>query len=1022
MKKLCILIFILFAVKYFCFELQLEKVTNIQSIQEIPRDQATSSQIEDYEFHFRNALREEFYQAGSQLEMTETDFLNEPNKPILPQKNIHITLPGNYFIEDVAIENGSVEEYHTFGILKPAAKLLITNGNENQDDKLQKDVSIYNKNEFYPQKWLDFDFGYDGKKTHVFIHVYPVQWNPVSKKTLLLRNFRLAICGELQIPNSHFTSSRFYSEAEHLLLTPDEWIVVADSMAAFHDMSSEAVKISDIYNEYPTAEEPTEDGWAIFENEDIHDYQYENALKIISFLQDSLAHPNLDHITLLGSAEIIPPSYYFAFRDHPDYESWLPSDLYYASPDYDWVDNFHVARLPVHDLTSLSNYFTKMQNFVLHSNEAWTKNAIVSGGQTWETSMYYGEFSNNQLICDDVFDGFEITKLQEMRGTFLADIIQDHWINDDFLFYFNFSHGGGYSIKFGNETFLTRDDIALFPAKERCPIIVDKACWNGVFDTFLYDHHLFDGISLCETVLSSPGAGIAYVAATRASYGQPITNCMNGNILPVDYSSDYELLYYFLDGYRNIDAPTFGRLFTYAKMKFMENNNLSFSFYYAGALLRFMVHANSALTLPVPEEINSETEVPLISLENGLSDSYYNVQFAGITPNDNPCYLISDDNLYDLLSYQVSDQFLINLENNVTQKFVLEGDHFEKLIMNRFENTEAKEAWHLSMIIQTAKTINGDISDWNEFEIVGGDESGEITSSLDLSEVFASYDETTNFVTFALPVNVEIPQVENEEFYYCIAIDDAPFGFTNNINHPGEIPVDLYLGFENAAINKLFMLTTFYNPQNQESNANLNYYDLQQENTGLIWQNNYLSFPNIRGLYAVSENAIEFTIDADSLNLDNCRMAVFSSYNSDDELDGVFADVIPTSLQNPSAPMFGLENAFYLRDYIDLSKILKYSSQNKVLKPFVYSNFPNPFNENTMLKFEVYEPASLKIKIYNIRGQKVRMLKDEEVELGLHFVNWDGCNDNGNKTASGLYLINFDFGTYSKTKKCLFIK
>ncbi|MCF7792987.1 MAG: T9SS type A sorting domain-containing protein [Candidatus Cloacimonetes bacterium] len=1003
-------------------EIALENTYELSSIDEIPNNRSAGKAIYSQKYFTKGKLFENSADNGSILELQDCVLLEIPGKPLLPQRNIHVTLEGNYLITDIILTSGLVEEYHTNDLIGQADNFLKTNGDKNQSIKSEKDDAIYLNDDFYPKRWLDFTAGFDGNETHIFIHIFPVQWNPINKKTYLLRNFDLSICGEVKQNPIYLSSQRLFTEAEHILLCPSDWICVADSMAQFHDMTSEALDIQEIYSEYPPADEPTEEGWATFTNEDIHDYQYENALRIISYLRDDAAHPNLDHITILGSAEIIPPSYYFSNRPEPNYESWMPSDHYYASPDYDWVDNYNLARLPVHDLQSLSNYFEKMQNFILYSDDAWTNKVAVSGGQTWGTSLFLGELSNNQIICDNVFDGFKILKYQKIRGNFSAEYIKNLWMNEEFLFHFNFSHGGGYDIAFGDGTYLTKDDVALFPPKTKNPIIVDKGCWNGVFDTFLYEHHLFEGITLCETVLSSPGGGIAYIAATRQSYGQPVTYHENGNLMTISYNADYALLYYFLDEYRKMNEPTFGKLFRAAKMRYLDRFTFYDNFTSTVPFIRFMVHANSALPLPIPPPVNSTTEIPQIYLENSVNHIYYDVQIAGLRENQDPIYQISNQDLFDILSYSTQNDYLISYNENIQNSFSISGDIFGNTILNRLENIEEKEAWHYSYIIKTAKNIDGQLDDWNQEEIICTDPGGDICPDLDLTELYADYDAETNLLSFALPVEFIFPEDYDEEYFFCFAIDDEEWGVNNNYLEPMMFPIDVLVGFDNARINKLFVLRLYYN-YSEKPVQYLKYYDLIQSNGGFFWEQNDALPPQIEGLYNVSENILEFTISADSLNLDNCKMAVFSSKRVSSEPLGIIMDTIPTSLNSPSEPLFGFENAYSIRDYIDLGKMLQYESGANPIQPKIYANFPNPFNNSTKLKFEMVQTDFVEMTIYNIRGQKVRQLCNQEFEVGFHFFDWNGKNDYGNKLSSGIYFVDYKIGdSYQKTIKSILLK
>ena len=76
-------------------------------------------------------------------------------------------------------------------------------------------------------------------------------------------------------------------------------------------------------------------------------------------------------------------------------------------------------------------------------------------------------------------------------------------------------------------------------------------------------------------------------------------------------------------------------------------------------------------------------------------------------------------------------------------------------------------------------------------------------------------------------------------------------------------------------------------------------------------------------------------------------------------------------------------------------------------KPKVFdmsSNFPNPFNAETMIAYQLPNPGFVSLQIYNINGALVRTLINEEKEAGYYSVSWNGRNNNGRDVASGMYI------------------
>lgn len=98
-------------------------------------------------------------------------------------------------------------------------------------------------------------------------------------------------------------------------------------------------------------------------------------------------------------------------------------------------------------------------------------------------------------------------------------------------------------------------------------------------------------------------------------------------------------------------------------------------------------------------------------------------------------------------------------------------------------------------------------------------------------------------------------------------------------------------------------------------------------------------------------------------------------------------------------------------------------NEEKTPKSFSLSqNFPNPFNPQTVIKYDLPEPAQVSIIIYNILGQKVRTLVDENQQAGYKSVSWDGKDDQGKDIASGIYFYKIEAGDFSTVKKMVLLK
>lgn len=90
---------------------------------------------------------------------------------------------------------------------------------------------------------------------------------------------------------------------------------------------------------------------------------------------------------------------------------------------------------------------------------------------------------------------------------------------------------------------------------------------------------------------------------------------------------------------------------------------------------------------------------------------------------------------------------------------------------------------------------------------------------------------------------------------------------------------------------------------------------------------------------------------------------------------------------------------------------------------FVLSqNYPNPFNPETKIAFSIPETAKVNISIYNILGQKVRILTDRIYPAGNYTMDWNGKNDSGSKLPSGVYFYKLITDERALSKKMILLK
>jgi len=113
----------------------------------------------------------------------------------------------------------------------------------------------------------------------------------------------------------------------------------------------------------------------------------------------------------------------------------------------------------------------------------------------------------------------------------------------------------------------------------------------------------------------------------------------------------------------------------------------------------------------------------------------------------------------------------------------------------------------------------------------------------------------------------------------------------------------------------------------------------------------------------------------------------------------------------------------YESDFAEVT--IDHTDSNDLLKPNVtelVGNYPNPFNPTTTISFALKEAGFVSIDIFNMKGQLVRTLINEEMTAVYHNVVWDGKDSKNKQATSGIYFYKMKAGKYQETKKMILMK
>lgn len=85
-------------------------------------------------------------------------------------------------------------------------------------------------------------------------------------------------------------------------------------------------------------------------------------------------------------------------------------------------------------------------------------------------------------------------------------------------------------------------------------------------------------------------------------------------------------------------------------------------------------------------------------------------------------------------------------------------------------------------------------------------------------------------------------------------------------------------------------------------------------------------------------------------------------------------------------------------------------------------NYPNPFNPETSIKFLVKEDAWVTLRIYNVLGQVVTTLVNEQKPAGEYVISWNGKNQHNDDVASGVYFYRIKAGNYESVRRMTLLR
>lgn len=117
------------------------------------------------------------------------------------------------------------------------------------------------------------------------------------------------------------------------------------------------------------------------------------------------------------------------------------------------------------------------------------------------------------------------------------------------------------------------------------------------------------------------------------------------------------------------------------------------------------------------------------------------------------------------------------------------------------------------------------------------------------------------------------------------------------------------------------------------------------------------------------------------------------------------------------------DNVHSARFLVGSTKFMKSEGVRAIPSEYALSqNYPNPFNMTTNIKFALPIAGQVDLEIFNILGQRIRMLISDDMPAGFHQAIWDGCDEAGRPVASGVYFARLKSGEYAGYRKMMLLK
>lgn len=469
-------------------------------------------------------------------------FLMSPGKPMLPVYTKTYKFPFGTKIKDVEVTFSDVKQQVISGRIIPAPKptpLISVNLDQNNDDQIIEDSSVYSSSDLYPDKWYEYNVGCGLDKTErvVFLTIryYPIRYSPAENTIQYIENFDVKVT---------------YEEGKGLTPVEDKYDMVIITPKRFYFAALSFKKYKDKMG-VPTMIKTTESIYKVYNGRDEPE-------KIKYFIKDAIEEYGILYVLLLGgmlrqSRRWNVPVRISNLEDQAMgvetcFNETYISDLYYADiykeggefDDWDsngngifaewtwtwywneeggygyWIwpvvnkdildlhPDVYVGRLACNNIFEVKTVLRKIIKYETTANgQSWFKKMILAGGDTTpivNDTIYEGEVETELGASYMEPLGFQINRLWTSNGKLESSRDMIEAITDGAGFLYCSGHGN--PAVWSTHPPQSNDDdwidalnvieMMRLRNKNKLPVCIVGGCHNNEFDVGL--PYFIDGI------------------------------------------------------------------------------------------------------------------------------------------------------------------------------------------------------------------------------------------------------------------------------------------------------------------------------------------------------------------------------------------------------------------------------------------------------------------------------------------------------------------------------------------------